>query len=139
MEEKDVRREMNKDKLKALQLTLDKIDKDFGKGAIMRMSDKAIQEVPSISTGSIGLDAALGIGGFPRGRVVEIYGPESSGKTTLAIHAIAEAQKAVVSLRSLMPSMPSTALMLRNWAWIWIIFMSPSRTTGNRPLRLLTR
>lgn len=94
MEEKDVRREMNKDKLKALQLTLDKIDKDFGKGAIMRMSDKAIQEVPSISTGSIGLDAALGIGGFPRGRVVEIYGPESSGKTTLAIHAIAEAQKA---------------------------------------------
>lgn len=94
MEEKDTKKEINKEKLKALQLTLDKIDKDFGKGTIMRMSDKVIVNVPSISTGSIGLDVALGIGGLPRGRVVEIYGPESSGKTTLAIHAIAEAQKA---------------------------------------------
>ena len=85
---------INKEKLKALQLTLDKIDKDFGKGAIMKMGDKAIADVPSISTGSISLDMALGIGGLPRGRVIEIYGPESSGKTTLAIHAIAEAQKA---------------------------------------------
>jgi len=84
----------NKEKLKALQATLDKIDKDYGKGAIMRMGDKAIADVPAIPSGSISLDIALGIGGFPRGRVVEIYGPESSGKTTLAIHAIAEAQKA---------------------------------------------
>lgn len=87
------KKEISKDKLKALQLTLDKIEKDFGKGSIMKMGDKAISDVPSISSGSIALDAALGIGGYPRGRVVEIYGPESSGKTTLAIHAIAEAQK----------------------------------------------
>jgi recombination protein RecA len=94
MEDKEARTELNKEKLKALQLTLDKIDKDFGKGTIMKMSDKVTNAVPSISTGSIGLDVALGIGGLPKGRVVEIYGPESSGKTTLAIHAIAEAQKA---------------------------------------------
>ncbi len=83
----------NGEKLKALKLTMDKIDKDYGKGSVMMMGDKAeaMQEV--ISTGSIGLDAALGIGGLPRGRVVEIYGPESSGKTTLATHVIAEAQK----------------------------------------------
>lgn len=85
---------LDKDKLKALQSTLDKLDKDFGKGTIMMMGDKPAQSVPVIHTGSIGLDAALGIGGYPRGRVIEIYGPESSGKTTLAIHAIAEAQKA---------------------------------------------
>ncbi|MFP4059927.1 MAG: recombinase RecA [Bacteroidales bacterium] len=86
--------EVNKEKLKALQLTLDKIDKDYGKGTIMKMGDKAIADVPSISSGSIALDIALGIGGYPRGRVIEIFGPESSGKTTLAIHAMAEAQKA---------------------------------------------
>ena len=84
----------NPEKLKALQLTIDKIDKEFGKGAIMKMGDSAVDDVPSISSGSIALDLALGVGGYPRGRVVEIYGPESSGKTTLAIHAIAEAQKA---------------------------------------------
>ncbi len=87
-------KEISKEKLKALQVTLDKIEKDFGKGSIMKMGDKAVADVPTISSGSIALDAALGIGGYPRGRVVEIYGPESSGKTTLAIHAIAEAQKA---------------------------------------------
>lgn len=91
--EASAKKEISKDKLKALQLTLDKIEKDFGKGSIMKMGDKAISDVPSISSGSIALDNALGIGGYPRGRVVEIYGPESSGKTTLAIHAIAEAQK----------------------------------------------
>jgi recombination protein RecA len=85
---------INKEKLKALQLTMDKIDKTFGKGSIMRMGDKVAEEVPAISSGSIGLDVAMGVGGFPRGRVIEIFGPESSGKTTLAIHAIAEAQKA---------------------------------------------
>jgi len=82
------------DKLKALQSTLDRIDKDYGKGTIMKMSSESVQDIPSISTGSIGIDFALGVGGFPRGRVIEIYGPESSGKTTLALHAIAQAQKA---------------------------------------------
>ncbi len=86
--------EVNKEKLKALQLTLDKIEKTYGKGTIMRLGDNAIEAVDVISTGSIGLDAALGIGGLPKGRVIEIYGPESSGKTTLALHAIAESQKA---------------------------------------------
>ena len=81
-------------KLKALQLTLDKLDKTYGKGTVMKMSDQAVQDVEAISSGSLGLDLALGVGGYPRGRVVEIYGPESSGKTTLALHAIAEAQKA---------------------------------------------
>jgi recombination protein RecA len=87
------RKEINKDKLKALEVTLGKIEKDYGKGTIMRLGDHAIEDIQVISTGSIGLDAALGIGGLPRGRVIEIYGPEASGKTTLAIHAIAEAQK----------------------------------------------
>lgn len=81
------------EKFKALKLTIDKIDKDFGKGSVMMMNEKGSQEIEVISTGSIGLDVALGIGGLPRGRVVEIYGPESSGKTTLATHIIAEAQK----------------------------------------------
>ena len=81
-------------KLKALKLTMDKLDKTYGKGAVMRMGDNAVEEVEVIPTGSLGLDVALGIGGFPRGRVIEIYGPESSGKTTLTLHAIAEAQKA---------------------------------------------
>src|SRR5659263_164112 len=88
------RKEINKEKLKALEVTLGKIEKDFGRGTIMKLGDHAIDNVQVISSGSISLDAALGIGGLPRGRVVEIYGPESSGKTTLAIHAIAEAQKA---------------------------------------------
>jgi len=83
----------NQEKLKALQLTLDKIEKGYGKGTIMKMGDSAIEDVPVIKSGSIGLDVALGVGGYPRGRIIEIYGPESSGKTTLAIHAIAEAQK----------------------------------------------
>ena len=81
-------------KLKALQLTLDKLDKTYGKGTVMKMGDKAVEEVETISSGSLGLDLALGVGGYPRGRVIEIYGPESSGKTTLTLHAIAEAQKA---------------------------------------------
>lgn len=86
--------EVNKEKVKALQLTLDKLEKTFGKGTIMRLGDNAIEAVEVISTGSIGLNMALGIGGLPRGRIIEIFGPESSGKTTLAIHAIAESQKA---------------------------------------------
>ena len=85
---------VNLEKLKALQLTLDKLEKTYGKGTVMKLGDSPVEEVPVISTGSIALDVALGVGGLPRGRVIEIYGPESSGKTTLAIHAIAEAQKA---------------------------------------------
>ncbi|MEN8119552.1 MAG: recombinase RecA [Bacteroidota bacterium] len=86
-------KDLNKEKLKALQVTLDKIDKNFGKGAIMKMGDEEIENIPAIKTGSLALDMALGVGGYPKGRVIEVYGPESSGKTTLAIHAIAEAQK----------------------------------------------
>ncbi|MBF1073276.1 MAG: recombinase RecA, partial [Prevotellaceae bacterium] len=79
--------------MKALQAAMSKIEKDFGKGSIMRMGDEKIENVEVIPTGSLGLDVALGVGGYPKGRIIEIYGPESSGKTTLAIHAIAEAQK----------------------------------------------
>ena len=81
------------DKMKALELTLGNIEKNYGKGTIMKLGDEAIEDVEVISTGSISLDFALGVGGLPKGRVIEIYGPESSGKTTLALHAIAEAQK----------------------------------------------
>lgn len=81
-------------KLKALKLTLDKLDKTYGKGTVMKMSDQAVEDVDAISSGSLGLDLALGVGGYPRGRVIEIYGPESSGKTTMTLHAMAEAQKA---------------------------------------------
>ncbi len=83
----------NKEKLKALQLTIDKLDKTYGKGTVMRMSEQKVDAIEAISTGSLGLDIALGIGGLPKGRVIEIYGPESSGKTTLSQHVIAEAQK----------------------------------------------
>ena len=81
------------EKLKALQAAMQKIEKDFGKGSIMKLGDEHIENVEVIPTGSLTLDAALGVGGYPKGRIIEIYGPESSGKTTLAIHAIAEAQK----------------------------------------------
>lgn len=85
---------VNSEKLKALQLTLDKLEKTYGKGTIMKLGDSQVEQIEAISTGSLGLDIALGIGGLPKGRIVEIYGPESSGKTTLAIHAIASVQKA---------------------------------------------
>ncbi|WP_462252566.1 recombinase RecA [Ekhidna sp.] len=82
------------DKLKALQITIDKLEKTYGKGTVMKLSDESVMDVPTISTGSLSLDIALGVGGIPRGRIIEVYGPESSGKTTLAMHCIAEAQKA---------------------------------------------
>lgn len=85
---------ISSEKLKALQLTIEKLEKTYGKGTVMKLSDEKVMDVPAISTGSIGLDVALGIGGIPRGRITEIYGPESSGKTTLTLHCIAEAQKA---------------------------------------------
>jgi len=84
---------MSDEKLKALKVTLERIDKDFGKGSVMKLGDKQQEAMDVVSTGSLGLDVALGVGGFPRGRIIEIYGPESSGKTTIAIHTIAEAQK----------------------------------------------
>ena len=112
----------NTEKLKALKLTMDKIDKDFGKGSVMMMNERPVTEQGVISTGSIGLDVALGIGGLPKGRVIEIYGPESSGKTTLATHIIAEAQKRVVFARSLMRSMLLIVRMRKSWAWILITF-----------------
>ncbi len=87
-------KDKKEDKLKALKLTMDKLDKTYGKGAVMRMGDAPMEEIESISSGSLGLDIALGVGGYPKGRVVEVYGPESSGKTTLTLHAIAETQKA---------------------------------------------
>ena len=90
--QKDVKKP-SAEKLKALQLAMEKIDKDHGKGTIMRLGDDSIEDIAVIPTGSIGLDYALGVGGYPRGRIIEIYGPESSGKTTLAIHAISEVQK----------------------------------------------
>ena len=83
----------NAEKLKALQAAMAKIEKDFGRGSVMRMGDEQVEDVEVIPTGSLALDAALGVGGYPKGRIIEIYGPESSGKTTLAIHAIAQAQK----------------------------------------------
>ncbi len=89
----DIRMSENTEKLKALQLTIDKLEKTYGKGTVMKLSDNKVMDVPSISTGSLGLDMALGIGGVPKGRIIEVYGPESSGKTTLAMHCIAEAQK----------------------------------------------
>ena len=92
-DEQNVQKGPSADKLKALQMAMEKIEKNYGKGSIMKMGDDKVEDVPVISTGSVGLNIALGVGGYPRGRIIEIYGPESSGKTTLAIHAIAEAQK----------------------------------------------
>lgn len=93
MESSSPKKSVNSEKLKALQLTLDKLEKTYGKGTIMKLGDSKVEQMEAISTGSLGLDIALGIGGLPKGRIVEIYGPESSGKTTLAIHAIANVQK----------------------------------------------
>ena len=105
-------------KLKALQAAMAKIEKDFGKGAIMRMGEEKIENVDVIPTGSIGLNAALGVGGYPKGRIIEIFGPESSGKTTLAIHAIAESQSI--------------------WVWTSTTYISPSPTMESRLWRLQT-
>ena len=126
------------EKLKALQAAMSKIEKDFGKGSIMRMGDEQIEHVDVIPTGSIALNAALGVGGYPKGRIIEIYGPESSGKTTLAIHAIAEAQKAGGIAAFIDGSMPSTVFMLKNWESISTTCISHSPTTVSRPWRSQT-
>jgi recombination protein RecA len=101
---------------KALDAALAQIDRAFGKGSAMKLGSREKIEIETISTGSLGLDIALGVGGLPRGRVIEIYGPESSGKTTLALHAIAEAQKPAAPPRSSTPSMRSIRSMPRSWA-----------------------
>ena len=120
------------EKLKALQAAMEKIEKSFGKGSIMKMGDDSVEQVEVIPTGSIALNVALGVGGYPRGRIIEIYGPESSGKTTLAIHAIAEAQKPVVSLLLLMPNTLSTVSMQPNWELTLTICIFPNRITESR-------
>ena len=130
--------EVNAEKLKALQATLDKIEKDYGKGTVMKLGDQPKWEVSTIPSGSIALDHALGIGGYPKGRVVEIYGPESSGKTTLAIHAIAEAQKAggiaaIIDAEHAFDRTYAKKLGVNvDTLSISTTSISPSRTTGNR-------
>lgn len=130
----------NADKLKVLSAVMDKIEKDFGKGSIMRMNSSEIVDVPVIPTGSITLDMALGVGGYPKGRVIEIYGPESSGKTTLAIHAIARGAEGGRH-RSLhrRPSTRSTVSTHRNSAWTSTTCSSRSPTTASRHSKSPTR
>ena len=117
------------EKERALSAALAQIERQFGKGSMMRLGDKELVKIPSISTGSLGLDVALGIGGLPQGRVVEIYGPESSGKTTLTLQVIAEAQKPAAPVHSSMPSTRWTQCMLRLWASIqticWFLSQTP--------------
>lgn len=129
---------VSSEKLKALQAAMDKIEKSYGRGAIMKLGDDSVEEVAVIPTGSIALNAALGVGGYPRGRVIEIYGPESSGKTTLAIHAIAEAQKRVVLRLLSMPSMRSIVFMPKSWVSMWRICGFRSLTVESRRWRLQT-
>ena len=105
---------VNADKLKALRAAMEKIEKNYGKGSIMKLGDENIENIEVIPTGSIALDAALGVGGYPKGRIIEIYGPESSGKTTLAIHAIKPVVLQPLSMRNTL----STVSMPRNWAWM---------------------
>ncbi len=124
---------MDDNKKRALAAALGQIERQFGKGAVMRMGDHERQGIPAISTGSLGLDIALGIGGLPKGRIVEIYGPESSGKTTLTLSVIAEAQKAVPPAPSSMPNTPSTLSTPASWASTSTTCWSRSRTPANRP------
>ena len=117
-------------KLKTLETVLGKIEKTYGKGAVMNMAARPTTDVNVIPTGSINLDHALGVGGYPRGRIIEIYGPESSGKTTLAIHAIAEVQKQGGKAIIMTLSTPSTPPMPKRWASIWTASISLSRQRG---------
>ena len=128
----------NEGKLKALQAAMAKIEKDFGKGSIMKLGDEHIENIEVIPTGSIALDNALGVGGYPKGRIIEIYGPESSGKTTLAIHAIAEAQKAGGIAAFIDAEHAFDRSMQRNSAWMWITCGFPSQTMVSRRSRLPT-
>lgn len=123
---------MDDNKKKALAAALGQIERQFGKGAVMRMGDQDRQAIPAISTGSLGLDIALGIGGLPKGRIVEIYGPESSGKTTLTLSVIAQAQKPVRPAPSSTPNTPSTLSTPASWASTSTTCWFRSRTPANR-------
>lgn len=127
------------DKKKALQTALAQIDKNFGKGTVMRLGDRPEMNVEAIPTGSLALDAALGIGGVPKGRIIEIYGPESSGKTTLALHILAEARSGAAKWPSWTRNTPLTPCMPPRWAWIRTICWCPSPIPANRRWRLPTR
>lgn len=124
---------MDENKKRALAAALGQIERQFGKGAVMRMGDHERQAIPAISTGSLGLDIALGIGGLPKGRIVEIYGPESSGKTTLTLSVIAEAQNRAPPVPSSTPSTRSIPTMPASWASTSTTCWSPSRTPASRP------
>lgn len=126
------------DRNKALEVALSQIDKQFGKGSVMRLGDDNRPPVQVIPTGSLALDVALGIGGLPRGRVIEVYGPESSGKTTVALHAVANAQKAGGNAASSTLSTRSTPSTLAPWAWTPIPCWSLSPTRASRPSKLPT-
>lgn len=124
---------MDDNKKRALAAALGQIERQFGKGAVMRMGDHERQAIPAISTGSLGLDIALGIGGLPKGRIVEIYGPESSGKTTLTLSVIAEAQKTAPPAPSSMPSTPLIPSTPASWASMSMTCWSPSQTPASKP------
>jgi recombination protein RecA len=129
-----------KEKLKALQLTIDKLEKTYGKGTVMKLSDEKVVDIAAISTGSLGLDIALGIGGIPKGRITEVYGPESSGKTTLTMHCIAEAQRkgglaAFIDAEHAFDK--AYGHMLKNWVLTPKIFLYLSLITANRPWKSL--
>jgi len=130
--------DVNKEKMKALQLAMDKLEKTYGKGAVMKLGDEATEQIEVIPSGSIGLDLALGIQGYPKGRIVEIYGPESSGKTTLAIHAIAECQKAggicaIIDAEHAFDKFYAEALGVDTK--IGVMFGNPETTTGGNALK----
>ena len=121
------------DKKAALETALAQIEKQFGKGAVMKLGANVAMQVDSISTGSLGLDMALGVGGLPRGRIIEIYGPESSGKTTLALHVLAEAQKKGGEVPSSTWNTPWTPPTPVRWGWTSTACWSASRTPASRP------
>ena len=130
---------MADDKKRAIETAMQQIERTYGKGSIMRFGDNTVSDVEAISTGSLALDLALGIGGLPKGRIIEIYGPESSGKTTLALHVLARRRRRAARSRSSTPNTRSTSPMPARLASRSRICSSPSRTPANRHLRSLRR
>lgn len=133
----DISKKFGDEREKALNDALKLIEKDFGKGSIMRLGERAEQKVQVMSSGSLALDIALGAGGYPKGRIIEIYGPESSGKTTVALHAVAQAQKEGALLLSSMPSTPWIHLMRQLSGSISMNSSCLNQTQGNKDLKLL--